>query len=311
MKVCNENQIQIHLYIDGELPEDEARALEAHMAQCPACRRYCEEMRMVSRAVGDMEPPAGLHDAIMQAVSEAQASEKVVPFAKPAGRAGKHQRKRRWLPTVAAMLAIAVVGVFGMTHGVSTAYKSARAEDSAAGVQTTLFSDAAMDETAQPASTESMTTDSTAEAEQKSTQSQSPMRLQTPMLGWFGDNADHVEVVSGDADPNQAGGAAQLSDEQVSAIAEKLAGQADGGGFYLVAAGRPEDLPAIFADQAGDAQAGDTLVISVRNDPEVRQEIADNMRQCGFVLYDGAAEDYFPVDEAAAEGLLIVELTEE
>ena len=78
-----------------------------------------------------------------------------------------------------------------------------------------------------------------------------------------------------------------------------------------MAAGRREALPDVFADQAGEAAAGCTLVISVRNDPEVRLEIADNMRQYGFVLYDDAEELYFPADAGAEEGLLIVELIEE
>ena len=101
MKVCNGNELLINLYIDGELPENEARALEAHMRECPACRQYCDEICMVNRAVQDLEPPKDLHASIMAAIAAAQEAETVIPF--PASddteaRSG-HKKRHHWLRT--------------------------------------------------------------------------------------------------------------------------------------------------------------------------------------------------------------------
>lgn len=329
MKVCNGNELLINLYIDGELPENEARALEAHMRECPACRQYCDEICMVNRAVQDLEPPKDLHASIMAAIAAAQEAEIVTPF--PASddteaRSG-HKKRHHWLRTVAAMLAIALVGVFGMTHGVDAVFQKVKSSETA---DTALQSSGDVSENMQ--NTTLYTADAYAEAadqapEDQTPEDQTPMRIQTPMLGWFADSSDNITVVSQNAEMprgaaeevdggaflgQETGGAsADLNAERLEAIADMLAGQAAGYGFYLVAAGCLEDLPDIFADQAGEAEAGYTLVISVRNDPEVRQEITDNMRQCGFVLYDDAEELYFPADAGAEEGLLIVELIEE
>lgn len=326
MKVCNGNELLINLYIDGELPESEARALEAHMRECPACRQYCDEICMVNRAVQDLEPPKDLHASIMAAVAAAQEAENVTPF--PSSDAGEarsgHKKRHHWLRTAVAMLAIALVGVFGMTHGVGAVFQRAKSSETEI-ADTALQGSGDMSENMQK--TTLAADDLYAEAADQTPEDQTPMRIQTPMLGWFADSSDNITVVSqntemplgaseevdgGAFSEQETGGAsAYLNTERLQAIADMLAGQVGGYGFYLVAAGRLEDLPDIFADQAGEAEAGCTLVISVRNDPEVRLEIADNMRQYGFVLYDDAEELYFPADAGAEEGLLIVELIEE
>ena len=41
----------LHAYLDGELSPTEAQGVEAHVAQCPACRQRLEEERaLIARA---------------------------------------------------------------------------------------------------------------------------------------------------------------------------------------------------------------------------------------------------------------------
>ncbi|OLB15861.1 MAG: hypothetical protein AUH07_02185, partial [Gemmatimonadetes bacterium 13_2_20CM_70_9] len=51
----------LHAYLDGELPPDEARGVDAHLAQCPDCRTHLEEERaLIGRAdelLGRAAPP--------------------------------------------------------------------------------------------------------------------------------------------------------------------------------------------------------------------------------------------------------------
>jgi hypothetical protein len=44
-------------YLDGELPPAEAAELELHLRDCPECGGLLEEMRLLSRAAGEEEPP--------------------------------------------------------------------------------------------------------------------------------------------------------------------------------------------------------------------------------------------------------------
>lgn len=39
-------------YLEGALSPDEAGEVEAHLAQCPGCRRYLDQMRVTIAALG-------------------------------------------------------------------------------------------------------------------------------------------------------------------------------------------------------------------------------------------------------------------
>jgi anti-sigma factor RsiW len=39
-------------YLEGALPAQDVRRLEAHLADCPPCQTYIEQMRLTLRAVG-------------------------------------------------------------------------------------------------------------------------------------------------------------------------------------------------------------------------------------------------------------------
>jgi anti-sigma factor RsiW len=53
---------QVHAYLDGELPQADAWRLEAHVAECPACRGRLEEARALITRAGELlalaAPPA-------------------------------------------------------------------------------------------------------------------------------------------------------------------------------------------------------------------------------------------------------------
>jgi hypothetical protein len=54
-------------YCDGQLPADEACAVEAHLATCARCRRECEEIRFAAallRQVAVVHPPASVWHAL-------------------------------------------------------------------------------------------------------------------------------------------------------------------------------------------------------------------------------------------------------
>lgn len=51
-------------YLEGALPPDEAAAVEAHLAQCPGCRRYLDQMRVTIAALGTVPVETLSEDAL-------------------------------------------------------------------------------------------------------------------------------------------------------------------------------------------------------------------------------------------------------
>lgn len=344
MKVCNDFYLLINLYIDGELEGEEACAVEKHLQSCPACRRYCDEICLVNRAVRDIDYPQNLHGSIMEAVGKEMERGKVIDFPGDVGRAAKSdqisektterrkpRRKRRWIGTVAAMLAVALVGAFGMENGLSfirrgigTAQESADTAVMETEVYTTAEEDSLVKD--MDAKRVGITAESAPETPETMTEDVLPIRIEETMTGWFIDAADHVTVIDEetpmrqsepeDSVENSAGATEKGGDirwftkERLEWIDLMLGEAADGYGFYLMTAGNAEALPAVFADQAEDAGVGYILVISVRNDEEVKAEIAESMAKSGFEVYEDVEADWFVIDTEAEEGLVIVELTE-
>jgi len=344
MKVCNDYYLLINLYIDGELEGEDARRVEEHLQACPACRRYCDEICMVNRAVQDVSYPKDLHHSIMAAVDaeRAAAQGNVTDFPKshvqPVQK--KHRSKGRWIGTVAAMLAVACVGVFGMQGGLTSIFSGVKTAETAAdsgAVMEETVTESANETVAEQKSAYTMTTkDAEPEAlEMPTAQGQQPIRIEELMTGWFTDTADHVTMLDNGAAmnidlPDESGadtlgvdgndtetapeeGAAEtqiLTEAQLEALAALLGEGADGYGFYLVTAGAAEKLPAVFADQEEAAGPGSTLVITVRNDADVRVQILASLSERNFEVYEDDAQVYFAADPAAEEGLVIALLTE-
>lgn len=61
---------QLSAYIDGELSEDDAAAVEAHLRDCPDCAKLCSALRTlrVDLAGAQLDPPPELHTRIMACV---------------------------------------------------------------------------------------------------------------------------------------------------------------------------------------------------------------------------------------------------
>jgi anti-sigma factor RsiW len=106
---CRDTQRLIDAWLDRELPSEQAREVEAHMDECPACRR---RFMPVVGFLGSAEPvsvPDGLRDRIVDAVSQTAD-----------GRTSTEDRtigirrwRLAWLGAAAACVGFFVVGWFG------------------------------------------------------------------------------------------------------------------------------------------------------------------------------------------------------
>lgn len=123
--------------LDGELTRAQKRELEAHLAECPACAAYLEDLKLLRTAWGDLkEPlPEQLHEKIMSGILE-EAQSKVVPMEK---------KKRR--PPVFTMIAAAAACVMLVISGaVNDLLGGVKVENSSVGVADTATGGAAMEE---------------------------------------------------------------------------------------------------------------------------------------------------------------------
>ena len=85
--------------LDGALTEAESAALQAHLDACPDCRETRRQLHELDALLqeSELEPPAALHDGVMQAI-----------------RQEKKQRSRRaWVPAAAIAAAAALVLLAG------------------------------------------------------------------------------------------------------------------------------------------------------------------------------------------------------
>ena len=99
---CEEAMELLSGSIDGENTPEEERRLQAHLAECPACRALLEAYRAVDAAMvlPDVEPPASLCDGVMAAVA----------------REPRRRGHRRWFRYGAAAAAAALLLVVGLTY---------------------------------------------------------------------------------------------------------------------------------------------------------------------------------------------------
>jgi hypothetical protein len=74
---CRQAENLISAYLDGELEGGYRAEIEAHLASCPACRQYAEELEAAQAALAGIfaaaEPPADLLERVMARVRSAGA----------------------------------------------------------------------------------------------------------------------------------------------------------------------------------------------------------------------------------------------
>ena len=79
---------QLSEYVDDELSPRERARIDAHLSECPDCRRLLEDLRVVVAAAGSVEdsPPAGdLWPAIAGRLEPRRGGPRVVPIDAPRG----------------------------------------------------------------------------------------------------------------------------------------------------------------------------------------------------------------------------------
>jgi anti-sigma factor RsiW len=51
---CQELVELVTAYLEGSLPEDDVRAFDEHLALCPGCERYLEQVRSTIEVLGEL-----------------------------------------------------------------------------------------------------------------------------------------------------------------------------------------------------------------------------------------------------------------
>jgi anti-sigma factor (TIGR02949 family) len=103
---------ELDAYLDGELTEDDARELDAHLAHCPDCVRFRDERLELRAAIAAQIPAFQAPDALRKRVLMAAASSTGRP------RAARSITVRRWsVPlALAASLTFVAVGTWRLAR---------------------------------------------------------------------------------------------------------------------------------------------------------------------------------------------------
>ena len=76
MKYCEEYAALLDAFYDGECTPAEAEQVRLHLAECPGCRAYLDELAIISAGFPgeeDVEVPEGFADGVMTAISAGSA----------------------------------------------------------------------------------------------------------------------------------------------------------------------------------------------------------------------------------------------
>jgi len=115
MAVCDEIEMELSAFLDGELTASEKAAVEQHLASCPACTQALNALRAVAVAVADV-PHAKAPAALMQKVRKDIADEPALRervkadmllLSQPAPLASR--RKSYWASMVFGMAALVLL----------------------------------------------------------------------------------------------------------------------------------------------------------------------------------------------------------
>ena len=83
---CRNVRAKLGAYQDGDLPADQAQALEEHLRRCEACARECAELRGVVAlldGLAEVEPSPGLTNSVLQAIAHERIAEAPRPIVSP------------------------------------------------------------------------------------------------------------------------------------------------------------------------------------------------------------------------------------
>jgi putative zinc finger protein len=98
---------QLSDYLDGELSDQEQRAVAAHLAECPECSATLEQLRAVMNRAQHLEPllpPADLWKGVSERIASPEGVRPVV------GRFGAHRRLSfTWPELIAASILLVVI----------------------------------------------------------------------------------------------------------------------------------------------------------------------------------------------------------
>ena len=114
MKYCEEYAALLDLYVDAELTYEALQRVEAHLAECPACRAYVDDALAIRAAFADLEEvevPEGFADSVCAAI-RAQAAPR---------KAKKTVHWGRTLASLAACCAVVILLRFGPASNKDTA----------------------------------------------------------------------------------------------------------------------------------------------------------------------------------------------
>lgn len=109
--------------VDGTLTDSEKQKLEEHLADCPSCAALKEDLEQMHSmlAVDETEPPAGLHDSIMERLRQEETVRVVAP-----------QKPMRRLPVFTMVAAAAVVVLVVLGGGLMPAFSTVGSGSTAA-----------------------------------------------------------------------------------------------------------------------------------------------------------------------------------
>ncbi|MCD8099225.1 MAG: zf-HC2 domain-containing protein [Oscillospiraceae bacterium] len=161
MAECEKYMEIISAMLDGEAAADETREAMEHIAVCPECRAFYEDMLALSAEMPAAEPPAGMHESIMDAVrANAEDNRSVRQIAAEGAAMAKRSptlvRLRRWGYAAAACVVVAV-GIFAAAESGALTGRSGSSDTSASvshSTSTTTSASAADEEWAEPETAE-------------------------------------------------------------------------------------------------------------------------------------------------------------
>ncbi|MCD8017707.1 MAG: zf-HC2 domain-containing protein [Oscillospiraceae bacterium] len=153
MAECEKYMEIISAMLDGEASADETREAMEHIAVCPECRAFYEDMLALSAEMSAAEPLAGMHESIMDAVrANAEDNRSVRQIAAEGAAMAKRSptlvRLRRWGYAAAACVVVAV-GIFAAAESGALTGRSGASDTSAAvshSTSTSTTTSAAADE---------------------------------------------------------------------------------------------------------------------------------------------------------------------